>query len=140
LERGSVFKKVAHVGIAAKNLKEASQRFRDLLDAEESPGQPVSSENVNVAMFEIGGTKVELIESRGPSSAIAKFIEKKGEGIHHISFEVDDLEKELVRLGRKGFQVVDGYPRVGAEGFRVAFLHPKTTNGVLVELSQKNTE
>lgn len=134
-----MFKRIARVGIAVKNLKEASRRFRDLLDVKELPGQSISSENVDVAMFEIGGMKVELIESRGPSSAIAKFIEKKGEGIHHISFEVDDLEKELERLGGKGFQVVDGYPRVGAEGFRVAFLHPKTTNGVLVELSQRRS-
>jgi methylmalonyl-CoA/ethylmalonyl-CoA epimerase len=132
-----VFKKVAHVGIAVKNLKEASQRFRDLLDAKESPGQSVSSENVNVAMFDIGGTEVELIESSDASSTIAKFIEKRGEGIHHLSFEVDNLEKELARLSEKGFQVLEGYPRLGAEGYRVAFLHPKTTNGVLVELSQR---
>lgn len=132
-----MFKKVAHVGIAVRNLKKASQRFRELLDAKESPGQSVSSENVSVVMFDIGGTKVELIESRDPSSAIAKFIEKKGEGIHHISFEVDKLEKELARLRGKGFQVLQGYPRLGADGFRVAFLHPKTTNGVLIELSQK---
>ncbi|MGA9364493.1 MAG: methylmalonyl-CoA epimerase [Bacteroidota bacterium] len=132
-----MFKRIAHVGIAVKSLKEASQRFRDLLDAKESPSQSVSSENVNVAMFDIGGTKVELIESNDASSTIVKFIEKRGEGIHHISFEVDDLEKELARLRGKGFQVLEGYPRLGADGFQVAFLHPKTTNGVLIELSQK---
>jgi methylmalonyl-CoA/ethylmalonyl-CoA epimerase len=139
LERTKVFKKLAHVGIAVKNLKEASRRFRDLLDTKESASQSVSSENVNVAVFDIGGTKVELVESRDSSSAISKFIEKRGEGVHHLSFEVDNLEKELARLREKGFQVLDGYPRLGAEGCRVAFLHPKTTNGVLVELSQKTS-
>jgi methylmalonyl-CoA/ethylmalonyl-CoA epimerase len=138
--RTRVFKKVAHIGIAVKNLKEASQRFRDLFGARGSPGESVSSENVNVAMFEIGGTRVELVESRDSSSAIAKFIEKRGEGIHHISFEVDHLEKELGRLKKKGFELLEGYPRLGADGLRVAFLHPKTTNGVLVELSQKTSE
>lgn len=132
-----MFKKVAHIGIAVKNLKEASRRFRDLLGARESHAESFSSENVNVAMFEMGGTKIELVESRDASSAIAGFMEKRGEGIHHLCFEVDHLEKELARLRRKGFQVLEGYPRVGADGFRVAFLHPKTTNGVLVELSQK---
>ena len=131
-----MFKKVAHVGIAVKDLRKAAQRFRDLLDAKESPSQSISSENANVAMFDIGGTKVELIESRDASSAISRFIQKRGEGIHHLSFEVDNLEKELARLRKKGFQVLEGYPRLGADGFQVAFLHPKTTNAVLIELSQ----
>jgi len=135
-----VFRKAAHIGIAVRNLKEASRRFCDLFGTGESSRELVSSENVNVVMFEIGETKIELFESTNPSSSIAKFIEKRGEGIHHISFEVDDLEKELERLKRKGFQVVDGYPRIGADGLRVAFLHPKTTHGVLVELSQKTSE
>jgi methylmalonyl-CoA/ethylmalonyl-CoA epimerase len=132
-----MFKKVAHVGIAVRNLKEASQRFRELFDVKELAGESISSENVNVAMFEIGGTKVELIESSDASSTIARFVEKRGEGIHHVSFEVDDLEKELERLRKKGFEVLEGYPRPGADGSQVAFLHPNTTNGVLIELSQK---
>jgi len=132
-----LFKKVAHIGIAVKNLKEASERFRELLDVKELPGQSISSESVSVTMFEIGGTRIELLESSDASSTIAKFIEKRGEGIHHVSFEVDDLEKELERLQKRGFEVLEGYPRPGAVGFQVAFLHPKTTNGVLVELSQK---
>lgn len=132
-----MFKRIAHVGIAVKNLKEASRRFRDLLDVKELPGQSISSENVDVAMFDIGGAKVELIESRDAASALSKFIEKRGEGIHHLSFEVDNLEKELARLREKGFQVLEGYPRPGADGFQVAFLHPRATYGVLIELSQK---
>jgi methylmalonyl-CoA/ethylmalonyl-CoA epimerase len=89
-------------------------------------------------MFEIGETKVELVQSTDQSSAIARFIEKRGEGVHHVCFLVDDLEKELARLKGTGFEVLEGYPRAGADGCRVAFLHPKTTNGVLVELSEKS--
>jgi methylmalonyl-CoA/ethylmalonyl-CoA epimerase len=132
-----MFKKVAHIGIAVKDLRNASQRFRDLLGVKESGVESVSSERVNTLMFEIGETKVELIEATDGSSAIARFIEKRGEGVHHISFQVDNLETELTRLKGKGFEVLAGYPRAGADGRRVAFLHPKTTNGVLVELSEK---
>jgi methylmalonyl-CoA/ethylmalonyl-CoA epimerase len=132
-----MFKKVAHIGIAVKNLKDASQRFRDLFGVKESGTESVSSERVNTMMFEIGETNVELVEATDGSSAIARFIEKRGEGIHHISFLVDDLEEELAWLRGKGFEVLEGYPRAGADGCRVAFLHPKTTNGVLVELSEK---
>jgi methylmalonyl-CoA/ethylmalonyl-CoA epimerase len=132
-----MFKKVAHIGIAVKNLEEAAQRFRDLFGVVKSTAESVSSERVNTVMFEIGETKVELVEATDGSSAIARFIEKRGEGVHHISFLVDDLEKELARLRGKGFEVLEGYPRAGADGCRVAFLHPKTVNGVLVELSEK---
>jgi methylmalonyl-CoA/ethylmalonyl-CoA epimerase len=132
-----MFKKVAHIGIAVRNLEDATQRFRDLFGVKESHVESVTPERVNTVMFEIGGTKVELVQATDGSSAIARFIEKRGEGLHHISFVVDDLEKELARLKGKGFEVLDGYPRAGADGCRVAFLHPKTTNGVLVELSEK---
>lgn len=135
-----MFKKVAHIGIAVKNLKEATEVFRDLFRTKESSVESVSSEGVNTASFTIGETRIELVESRDASSAIARFMEKRGEGIHHLCFEVDHLEKELARLRKKGFRVLEGYPRVGADGFRVAFLHPKTTNDVLVELNQKTTE
>jgi methylmalonyl-CoA/ethylmalonyl-CoA epimerase len=132
-----MFKKVAHIGIAVKDLKDASQRFRDLFAVKESSAESFSSERVNTLMFEIGETNVELVQATDGSSAIARFIEKRGEGVHHISFLVDDLEKELARLRKKGFEVLEGYPRAGADGCRVAFLHPKRTNGVLVELSEK---
>jgi methylmalonyl-CoA/ethylmalonyl-CoA epimerase len=132
-----MFMKVAHIGIAVKNLEDASQRFRDLFGVKGSGTESFSSERVNTLMFEIGDTKVELVEATDGSSAITRFIEKRGEGVHHISFLVDDLEKELARLKGKGFEVLDGYPRAGADGCRVAFLHPRTTNGVLVELSEK---
>ena len=88
-------------------------------------------------MFEIGDTKIELVEANDPKSAIARFIKKRGEGTHHVSFEVDNLDHELKRLKGKGFEILAGYPRNGADGYRVAFLHPKMTHGVLVELSQK---
>jgi methylmalonyl-CoA/ethylmalonyl-CoA epimerase len=133
-----MFKKVAHIAIAVKDLKETSQRFRDLFGVKESGTESVSSERVNTLMFEIGETKVELVQSTDQSSAIARFIEKRGEGVHHVCFLVDDLEKELARLKGRGFEVLEGYPRAGADGCRVAFLHPKTTNGVLVELSEKS--
>jgi methylmalonyl-CoA/ethylmalonyl-CoA epimerase len=132
-----MFKKVAHIGIAVKNLEDATQRFRDLLGVKESRAESVSSERVNTLMFEIGETKVELVQATDRSSPIARFIEKRGEGVHHISFQVDNLETELARLRGKGFEVLEGYPRAGADGCRVAFLHPKTTNGILVELSEK---
>jgi len=132
-----LFRRISHIGIAVKNLREASQRFRALFGAEPTHEESVPSEKVNVAMFEVGGIKVELTESTDSSSAIAKFIEKRGEGIHHLSFEVHNLEEELTRLKESGFQVLDGYPRIGAGGDRVAFLHPKTTHGVLIELSER---
>ena len=132
-----MIKKVTHVGLAVKNLAEASRRFQQLFGKGAARGESVASERVNVAIFDLGGTKVELTEATDPSSAVARFIEKRGEGVHHISFEVDNLENELARLKDEGFEVLQGYPKTGADGYRVAFLHPKTTHGVLVELSEK---
>lgn len=88
-------------------------------------------------MFEVGGTHIELLEGTSEDSPISKFIEKKGEGVHHLSFEVDEIEKELARLKSEGFQLIDEKPRVGAGGCLIAFVHPKSTNGLLIELSQK---
>ncbi len=132
-----MIKKITHVGLAVKNLLEASQRFQQLLGKGPARQETVASEKVNVAIFDLDGTKVELTEATDPSSAIARFIEKRGEGVHHISFEVDNIEKELDRLKKEGFEILQGYPKTGAEGYRVAFLHPKTTHGVLIELSEK---
>ena len=87
--------------------------------------------------FRVGESGVELLEPTSPESPIAKFIEKRGEGVHHLSFEVDDIEQEIARLRSEGFQMVDQQPRPGADGYRIAFLHPKSTNGVLIEISQK---
>jgi methylmalonyl-CoA/ethylmalonyl-CoA epimerase len=132
-----MIKKVTHIGIAVKDLAEASRRFQQLLGKSAARGESVTSEKVNVAIFDLDGTKVELTEAADPSSVIARFIEKRGEGVHHISLEVETLEEELTRLRKEGFEVLDGYPRAGADGCRVAFLHPRTTHGVLIELSEK---
>ncbi len=132
-----MFKRITHIGIAVKNLKDASQRFARLLGNDNVHEEAIPAEKVNVAMFQVGETKIELTEASDPSSAIARFIERRGEGIHHLSFEVEKLDQELERLKSGGFEVIEGYPRVGADGFRVAFLHPKTTHGVLIELSEK---
>ncbi|MBU2636462.1 MAG: methylmalonyl-CoA epimerase, partial [Bacteroidetes bacterium] len=93
---------------------------------------------VNVAMLEVGGAHIELLEGTSADSPISKFIEKKGEGIHHLSFEVEDIERELARLKESGVQLIDEKPRLGAGGHLIAFVHPKSTNGVLIELSQKH--
>ena len=132
-----MIKRITHIGIAVKNLKEASERFRNLLGVRSPVEESVASEKVKVAMFELGETKIELTEATDPSSVIARFIEKRGEGVHHISFEVENVEAELERLKGEGFEVLEGYPKVGANGYRVAFLHPELTCGVLIELSEK---
>jgi methylmalonyl-CoA/ethylmalonyl-CoA epimerase len=129
--------KISHIAIAVKNLTQASETFRRIFGVAPSPAETVASEKVSVTMFKFGGAKIELAESTDPASAVARFIEKRGEGIHHISFEVERLDAELARLKEFGFTVLDGYPRIGAGGYRVAFLHPKTTHGVLIELSER---
>ncbi len=132
-----MFKKIAHIGIAVKDLEQACQLFGKLFSLKTAHSETVNDQKVKIAMFQIGETKVELTQATDPSSAIAKFIQRRGEGVHHISFEVDDIEKELRRLKASGFQLIHDQPKLGADGYYVAFLHPKSTNGVLVELSQK---
>jgi methylmalonyl-CoA/ethylmalonyl-CoA epimerase len=92
---------------------------------------------VKATFFKIGEGGIELLEPTSPDSTIAKFIEKRGEGVHHLSFEVDDIEKEIARLKAEGFHMIDEKPRIGADGYRIAFVHPKSTNGVLVEISER---
>lgn len=133
-----MFKRITHIGIAVKNLKEASQRFGKLFGKNRPREEAIPTEKVNVAMFDLGGTKLELTEAADSSSAIARFIEKRGEGVHHLSFEVENLDAELKRLKAEGFEILDGYPRVGAGGCRVAFLHPRSIHGVLIEISEKS--
>lgn len=132
-----MFRNIAHIGIAVRDLSAAKKLFSDLLGQDVHHEENVAGQRVNAAMFRIGSTSIELLEATGPDSSIARFIEKKGEGVHHISFAVDDLERELRRLKDSGFQLVDEQPRPGADNYRVAFLHPKSTNGVLIEISQK---
>ena len=129
--------KIEHLGIAVKDLKVSNKLFEKLLGVPPYKTEEVASEGVKTSFFKSGPNKIELLEATSPESAIAKFLEKKGEGIHHIAFAVDDLSSELDRLTREGFVVLPGFPKDGADNKRVAFLHPKGTNGVLVELCQE---
>lgn len=129
-------KKIEHIGIAVKDLKHSNKLFEKLLGVSHYKIEQVSSENVNTSFFRLGTQKLELLEATDANSPIAKFIEKHGEGIHHIAFKVDDIEAEIQRLKHEGFEMVHGQPKLGADHMRIAFLHPKSTNGVLVELCQ----
>jgi methylmalonyl-CoA/ethylmalonyl-CoA epimerase len=130
-------KKLSHVGIAVKSIEESSKLFGRLFNVQDVKTETIPDQKVKVAFFHIGEASIEVIEATSPDSPIAKFIEKRGEGVHHLSFEVDDIQAELVRLKSVGFQLIDDKPRQGADGCLVAFIHPKSTNGVLIEISQK---
>lgn len=126
--------KVEHLGIAVKNLQISVPLFEKLLNSPCYKTEQVETEKVNTAFFKQGETKIELLESTGPDGVIARFIEKKGEGLHHIAFEVVDIEKEMQRLKNEGFVLLNDKPKPGADNKLVCFLHPKHTNGVLIEL------
>ena len=130
-------KKIEHIGIAVSNLESASRIYEKLFGAPAYKQEEVAEEVVKTAFFRCGPNKIELIEATNPESSIAKFIAKKGEGIHHIAFEVEDIQFEISRLKKEGFVVLNEVPKKGADNKLVAFLHPKTTNGVLIELCQK---
>ncbi|MBK6730078.1 MAG: methylmalonyl-CoA epimerase [Bacteroidetes bacterium] len=127
-------RKIEHLGIAVKDLKNSNALFAKLLGKEHYKVESVERENVSTSFFMIGETKIELLEATNASSAISKFIEKRGEGIHHIAFAVDDIHAEMKRMEEEGFQLLNKEPLDGADGKLICFLHPKTTNGVLVEL------
>ncbi|CAA0140820.1 methylmalonyl-CoA epimerase [Tenacibaculum maritimum] len=129
-------KKIEHIGIAVKSITSSNQLFASLFGKAHYKIEEVLSEGVKTSFFEVGPNKIELLEATNPESPIAKFIEKKGEGIHHIAFAVDDIQAEIKRLQGEGFTVLNKKPKKGADNKLVAFLHPKTTNGVLVELCQ----
>jgi methylmalonyl-CoA/ethylmalonyl-CoA epimerase len=129
--------KPEHIGIAVKDLTIAIPLFAKLLNSECYKTELVQSENVNTAFFKSGDTKIELLESTGPDGVIAKFIEKKGEGMHHIAFEVADIYAEMKRLQSEGFVLLNETPKGGADNKLVCFLHPKNTNGVLIEICQE---
>ena len=126
--------KAEHIGIAVKHLSTSIPLFEKLLNTPCYKIEAVESELVNTGFFKKGETKIELVEGYSPESPIYKFIEKKGEGLHHIAFEVDDIEAEIKRLVTEGFTLINEKPKEGADNKMVAFLHPKSTNGVLVEL------
>lgn len=126
--------KIEHIGIAVKSLEKSIPLFEKLLNTNCYKTEFVQSENVNTAFFQQGDSKIELLESTREDGVIAKFIEKKGEGMHHIAFEVADIEAEMQRLKDQGFELLNVQPKKGADNKLICFLHPKHTNGVLVEL------
>lgn len=128
---------VEHIGIAVKNFGEANALYFKLLGVEPYKTEFVESEAVNTSFFKVGGTKIELLEGTTPDSAISKFIEKRGEGIHHIAFEVEDILAEMERLKGEGFILLNETPKKGADNKLVCFVHPKSANGVLIELTQE---
>lgn len=130
-------KKIEHLGIAVKDLEKSNALFAQLFGTAHYKMEEVASEGVKTSFFKTGPNKIELLEATNADSPIAKFIEKKGEGIHHIAFEVDDIRAEIARLKAEGFTVLNEEPKMGADNKWVAFLHPKTTNGVLIELCQE---
>jgi len=132
-----MFKRISHVAIAVKNLDEAIERFSRLSGVREYHIETVEEQSVRVAIFKVGESRIELTEPTSPDSPVAKFIEKRGEGIHHIAFEVDDIENQIAKISESGFQLVDAVPKLGANNCLIAFIHPKSFNGVLVELTQE---
>lgn len=128
--------KIEHIGIAVKDLQKSNDLFRKLFGKEHYKIEQVESEGVSTSFFMLGETKIELLEASKAGSAIAKFIEKKGEGIHHIAYAVDNIESEMKRLASEGFELIHQTPKDGADNKRICFLHPKSTNGVLVELCE----
>jgi methylmalonyl-CoA/ethylmalonyl-CoA epimerase len=132
-----MFKNVSHIGIAVKDLQASIEIFSKLFGKAPDQTEDVPDQRVKTALFTIGSSRIELAQGIDLSSPVTRFLEKRGEGVHHVSFVVDNIEQELARLKGAGFQLVEDRPRVGADGYLVAFLHPQSTNGVLVEICQK---
>jgi len=132
-----VVRKVDHIGVAVSNLEEALKVYTDVLGLKLHGTEVVEEQKVRVAFMPVGDTEIELLESTDPEGPIAKFIEKRGEGIQHIAFRVDDIEEALEQMRQKGVRLIDEKPRYGAGGARIAFLYPKSTGGVLVELCER---
>ena len=126
--------KIDHIGIAVRHLSESIPLFEKLLNTPCYKTEAVTTEQVNTAFFQKGESKIELLEPYGPASVINKFIENKGEGIHHIAFAVDDIHAEIERLQKEGFVLINDKPKEGADNKLICFLHPKSTNGILIEL------
>ena len=129
--------KLEHIGIAVKNLQEANKVFSRLLGSDHYKIEEVVSEKVRTSFFQIGDIKIELLEATDETSPIARFIEKKGEGIHHLAFEVSSIQESLRQYEDQGFEIVNKEPKRGADNKLISFLHPKSTSGVLIELCQK---
>lgn len=130
-------RKIEHIGIAVKSIADSNEIFAKLFNTPAYKEEEVESEGVKTSFFQVGPNKIELLEATKEGSPIAKFIEKKGEGIHHIAFDVEDIHAEVERLKAEGFVVLNEVPKKGADNKWVVFLHPKSTNGVLIELCQE---
>jgi len=129
-------KKIEHIGIAVKNLEQSNNLYAKLFGIPPYKTETVESEQVNTSFFKVGNDKIELLQATDKNSSIARFIDNKGEGIHHIAFAVDDITAEITRLKKEGFKIINEVPKRGADNKWVAFLHPKSANGVLIELCQ----
>ncbi|MBW1617005.1 MAG: methylmalonyl-CoA epimerase [Deltaproteobacteria bacterium] len=129
--------KIDHLGIAVKSIDEGKNFWTDILGLQHQGSEEVAPQKVRTAFFPVGESEVELLESTAPDGPVAKYIEKKGEGIQHVAFRVKDIEAALEELKAKGVKLIDQKPRMGAGGAKIAFLHPKATNGVLVELCER---
>ncbi|HKJ49440.1 MAG TPA: methylmalonyl-CoA epimerase [Christiangramia sp.] len=130
-------KRIEHIGIAVKDLEAANNTYKAVLGEEPYKTETVESEGVSTSFFKVGESKIELLAATRPDSPISKFIEKRGEGIHHMAFYVDDIRAEIERLKKEGFRLLNEEPKPGADNKIVAFMHPKDANGVLVELCQE---
>lgn len=135
-----MLKKIDHIGIAVKNLDEALAFYEDALGLEATGTEVVEEQKVKVAFLPLGDSKIELLESTDPEGPVAKFIEARGEGVQHIAVRVEDIDQKLQDLENKGVRLIDKSPRYGAGGAKIAFLHPKSTSGVLLELCQRDEE
>jgi methylmalonyl-CoA/ethylmalonyl-CoA epimerase len=131
---------IEHIGIAVSNLSESIRYYEDIMGLKCYKTEVVPDQKVRTAFFRCGETKIELLESTDPESPVAKFIEKRGEGIHHIAFAVNDIEKRLKEAESAGLKLIDSSPRKGADGLQIAFLHPKSTFGVLTELCEDKSD
>jgi len=132
-----MFLRIEHLGIAVKSISAANRLFTALLGTPPYKAESVEREKVTTSFFKVGESKVELLEATDPASPIAKFIEKNGEGIHHVAFEVEDIRAAMQRLKEQGFQLLSEEPKQGADNKLICFLHPRSTNGVLVEICQE---
>jgi len=130
--------KIDHLGIAVKSIEDGKSFWTDVLGLKFDGAETVETQKVTTAFFPVGESEVELLESTSPDGPVAKYIEKKGEGIQHIAFRVENIEEALQELKEKGIRLIDETPRIGAGGAKIAFLHPKATAGVLVELCQRD--
>ena len=132
-----MIQKIEHIGIAVKDLNHSNELFKKLFGKDHYKVEAVESEGVSTSFFMLGETKIELLQATNTDSAISKFIEKKGEGIHHIAYAVDNIVTEMERLQAEGFEILNKEPKYGADNKLICFLHPKSTNGILVELCQE---